>query len=88
MEFAAARGSAAAIRKLDGPPFVDELEYLYDWAMELDRARSFGVNGAEPITYQALESWARLTGRTPAPHEVAALMLVDRVLLFPPVADE
>lgn len=74
--------------ELDGPPVPDALEYLYRWLMELDRARDFGMSGPKLFTYPQVESWARLTGRDPEPHEVEALMHLGTVLLHPPPVEQ
>ena len=73
-----------AIDKLLGPPFPDALEYLYEWLMELDGARDVGMNGLKPFTYQMLDAWARMTQRDPQPHELAALIRLGHVFLYPP----
>jgi hypothetical protein len=79
------RGMAteAQRRLLAGPPFPDLLAYLWDWFMELDRARTIGMNGPDLLTYQVIDAWARLTGREPWPHEVAALISLDLVTRHP-----
>lgn len=83
LEAAAARGSASAIALLDGPEFPDELGYLWGWFQELDRTRSYGMNGAEALTYPAIDAWARLTGRSPDALEVDALILLDLIARHP-----
>lgn len=83
LEVAAARGSVRARAALEGPPAPPELEYLLGWAIELGEGRRYGMNGPEPISYTDIDAWARLTGRAPAPHEVQALVLLDRARLFP-----
>jgi hypothetical protein len=41
---------------------------------------------AAPITYTDMDAWARLTGRSPEPDEVDALLWVTSVMAFPPDA--
>jgi hypothetical protein len=41
------------------------------------------MNGPEPIAFTDMDAWSRLTGRTPAPHEITALILIDEVRLHP-----
>jgi hypothetical protein len=41
------------------------------------------MNGAEPIGYLDIGVWAWLLRRHPQPHEVTALMALDRAHLFP-----
>jgi hypothetical protein len=77
------RATAAQIEMLEGPPFPDVLDYLWEWHVELVRTRNVGMNGAEPLTYQAIDAWARLTDRQPLPHEVEALLQLDAVTRHP-----
>jgi hypothetical protein len=70
-------------RLLAGPLFPESLAYLWEWHLELARARTVGMNGPDPLTYQAIDAWARLTGREPWPHEVAALLSLDLVSRHP-----
>lgn len=74
---------ARLLKELDGPPFPEDLGYLWVWVMELDRARRVGPHGLEGFSYQEIEAWARLTDRDPQPHEIAALLDLDAVLRFP-----
>jgi hypothetical protein len=41
------------------------------------------MSGLAPLGYEAVTAWARLTERTPQPHEVRALLALDAVMLFP-----
>lgn len=85
LEAAAARGVESAAKALEGPPFPDALGYLWDWWNELDRGRSIGMNGPDPITYPLIESWARLMGREPSPADVDLLLSIDVVMRHPEV---
>jgi hypothetical protein len=80
---AAARGVESAIKGLASPPFPEALEYLWDWFMELDRTRTTGFNGPDPITYPIIESWARLMDRHPSPTDVELLLQMDLVMRHP-----
>ena len=84
LQGAANRGDEEAAAKLAPPPFPDAIAYLYAWLLELDGARDVGMSGLKTFTYPMIESWARLTDQHPEPHEVAALMHLGRVLLYPP----
>lgn len=77
-ELSAKRGNVEAIERLNGPRFPDAVAYLHGWFCELDAGRGHDMNGPSAITYQDIEAWARLTDRQPEPHEVAALMEIDR----------
>lgn len=83
------RGHTAMRRVLEGPLMPkgkshlwatwDAIQYLWTWFLELDRTRTYhAMSGRpEPITYQMVDAWARLTGREVLPHEVDALMRMD-----------
>src|SRR4051812_41133275 len=77
LETSAARGVASALSELQGPEVPEPVEYLWSWFLELDRTRGYGMNGPEPLTYQAIEAWARLTDRAPTPGEVETLLQMD-----------
>lgn len=47
--------------------------YLWDWFCELAARRQSNGFGLSPLSWESIESWARLTGRDPQPWEVAAL---------------
>lgn len=42
------------------------------------------MNGFAPLSYTTIADWARLTDRTVRPHEVKALLALDRVMRNPP----
>lgn len=90
LEAAARRGIAAAIKELEGPEIPDALEYVWGWYCQLAATRRFnGMSGhPEPLTYETIDAWSRLTGHTPTPEEVDALLLLDAVSRNPdPVED-
>lgn len=60
-----------------------ELEYLRRWCYEVYGRSGFSEVGVNPLSYQTVESWARLTGRTVSPADVDALMRLDAVLRNP-----
>lgn len=43
------------------------------------------MHGFNRLTYQDIKAWAELTGRDPQPHEVAALLALDLVSLYPEI---
>lgn len=93
LQKAAERGSRAARAELAGPQLPasrrylratwEEIQYLWTWFWELDRTRTYsGMTGRpEPISFVALDAWARLTRRELLPHEVDALMRLDAAYL-------
>lgn len=72
-----------ALQNLEGPEIPEQLAYLWLWFLELDRTRTHGMNGPDPITYPMIDAWARLTQRTPDAIEVDALLLLDVVSRHP-----
>lgn len=68
---------------LKGPEFPEVLRYLWEWFTELERARSVGPHGVNPMSYQDIDAWARLLRRPVLPHEVSALMRLDLVMRHP-----
>jgi len=70
--------------KLEGPGEPpSELWYLREWFGELTAHRRITMEGAEPIGWETLDAWARLTGRTPDSIEVDALMRMDLAVRYP-----
>lgn len=75
-----------AIAKLDsirGPDWPESLDYLRGWFYELHRTRGFDMNGPVAFSYPMIDSWARLTGRSPDAREVEALFALDLAYRFP-----
>lgn len=75
-------------KTLRGPEPPPRLAYLYRWFLDLDSTRQTGVNGPEGFTYPMIDAWARLMDERPLPHEVSALMALDRAIRFPRNLDE
>ena len=84
----AARGIAAAIRELEGPPCPDTLEHLKVWAHELHGRSGVGMGGVAPVSHREIEAWARLTHRQPTALEVEALRVLDAVLRHPEIGGD
>ena len=84
-EAAARSGSVVAADKLVAPEFPEELSYLWDWTLELHGRSGAGMAGLNPLSYETIDAWGRLTGRDPMPHEVEGLILLDAALR--PVSD-
>lgn len=55
--------------------------YLWEWFLELSAARAAGGFGPAAITYPDIFAWSQLTGRAPAPWEVALLKQLDAVFI-------
>lgn len=77
---------SSAIAQLEGPAYPACLGYLLDWAHELLGRSGVGMNGFAPLTYSTIRDWSVLTDRAIAPHEVHALMVLDRAMRTTPEA--
>lgn len=73
---------------LEGPEVSRPVAYLWGWYMELARTAQVTQAGVQPIGYGEIDAWARLTGRSPMPHEVEALLQLDMALRVPIKDDE
>lgn len=90
LELRASQGSSSAIADLTPPEFPDSLAYLLGWSHELVGRSGLGMSGFAPLSWNTLESWARLTERHPSPEECDALMALDAAFRNPdePAASE
>lgn len=79
------KATEAQRQMLEGPPFPESLDYLWDWWGELARTRTVGMAGPDPLTYPTIDAWARLTDRSPTTDEVDALLQLDAVARHPDV---
>lgn len=77
------RGRSDLRALLDGPPFPAALSYLLEWMVELRRGLGRDMEGIAPLTWVTLDAWTRHADVAPAPHEVQALFLLDRVMRDP-----
>ncbi len=76
----------AGIENPNPHPFPEVLAYLWGWFCELGSGRTCGM-GPNPITWEAIQAWAQLTGNSPAPWEVRALRSLDAAYLASTVGD-
>jgi hypothetical protein len=67
------------------PP--EDGEHLWEWFWHLSGHRHQGMNGPQPLTYQDLETWSRMTGTLLLREELSILMQMDTAFLNA-VADE
>lgn len=79
----ARRGDANAERELTGPECPEEIRYLVDWSDELRGRSGVGMDGPAPLSFPAIESWARVLRIRPEPHEIRALLMLDDVMRNP-----
>ncbi|MCY1042711.1 hypothetical protein OV208_15410 [Corallococcus sp. bb12-1] len=59
----------------------DSLAHVWGWFAELSNARGAGAFSLNPISFQDIESWARLTGSRPTSFEVQLLRRLDEAFL-------
>lgn len=62
--------------ELDGPPLPECLEYIWGWFIQLHRRRGGGF-GPAPISWEAIDAWARRTGADPTPLELELIDAID-----------
>lgn len=71
-------GATVALRALANPnTYPGPLRYLHDWSLELYGRSGFSELGMNGLTWQALDAWARRTGRNPTPAEADGLFAID-----------
>lgn len=88
LEATAARGVVSAIKLLEGPPFPDSLEYLWDHFQQLDRMRPEGMAGLAALTPPVILAARELFDWQLEPHEVEAIAALDLVTRFPDAGEQ
>ena len=81
LEASARRGNPDAIAALNGPEFPEDMEYLWQWALEMHGRSGVGMAGLAPLGFSTIADWCVLTGTTLDPLEVEGLLAVDAALL-------
>lgn len=61
-----------------GPQVPREVAHLWWWFLELERTTQMAEFGPQALTYCEIAAWAALMDRQPLPHEVDALLDLDR----------
>lgn len=56
-------------------------ELLWRWFAALNRGRTVGVTGLDPLQYSQIEAYARLSRWPIQPHHVAIIMTMDATYL-------
>lgn len=80
LEASAARGNRTAQAALAGPDYPDAMQYLLEWTRELVGRSGGTLGGLAPLSYGTIATWAALTGRTPSPRDVEALLELDAAM--------
>lgn len=76
-------GSREAAEMLEPREMPEGFEYLYDWSTQLIGRSGVGMSGLLPLSFTEIASWSILTGNTPTPDEVNALLALDSVMRHP-----
>ena len=66
--------------QLNFPPIPYELEYIWDWWLELQKTRPNGMQAGH-ITYSEVDRWSFLLKINVDPFEVRCIMALDSVFL-------
>lgn len=67
-------------KELDGPQPPEGALYLWDWFTQLHNARGGGW-GPAPISWEAIDAWARRMRVDPRPWELEVIREIDALYL-------
>lgn len=59
------------------PELPADLAHLFAWFLELHAGRQGGGFGPNPLSYEGIEAWSRLSGNTIRPIELMAIKELD-----------
>lgn len=59
----------------------DNGEYVWSAFLSLHSGRSYGFNGPEPLTFDNMLAWCKLTGNFLSPWQVDAVKRLDNIFL-------
>lgn len=65
------------------PPFPKAVGYIWRAYMRLRRRSAPGINGAVPVSWEAIDAFLRRTGLRFAPWEIEIIEAIDDVYLQP-----
>jgi len=57
------------------------MEGIYFWWLELNRQRTNNGYSHNPLSFQEIYSWSKLTGIVPSPYEVSMMLMIDSLYL-------
>lgn len=63
------------------PEFPDEIEYVWDWFVELHEARTGNGFGPNPLSFTELAHWQALCDTRIQPWEVRAIRAIDNAYI-------
>lgn len=67
--------------QLDGPEIPPQLAHVYGWFVEISQGRTGNGFGPNPLTWEGIDAWQRLTETVVRPWEVALIKRLDGVYL-------
>jgi hypothetical protein len=86
-ERAEAKGAAHVLAEIEAelqlPPFPDELFYLWQTYLRLRRRAPAGFAGPQPVGWQDIDAFTRLSGVRLAPWEIGVVEALDEIYLRP-----
>lgn len=68
-------------KDLDGPDFPNLMSHLWTAFLDLNNSRSMGQYSANPISYQEIEAYCRLSAVPLTPRDVDAIKAIDQKYL-------
>lgn len=71
---------AKAVALLRGPDCPEAFRHVRDWLYQIYGRSGVGFGDVAPLSWQTVESWARITGVDPTADEVEMLMALDQTL--------
>ena len=60
-------------------PFPDIASFVWSNFMELHDGRTYGMNGADPLSYSIIKDWSDLTGIELSPWELSTIKALDNI---------
>ena len=69
------------------PPQLEPFEFpamlsnIWEWFIELNDGRSYGMDGAHPLTFTVIKDWSELMGVRLEPREIRVIKKLDNLLL-------
>lgn len=62
---------------VDAPPFPDLATHIWAAFLELHNGRTYGMSGPNPISYDTIYFWCRMTGIELTPWEISVVKDLD-----------
>lgn len=68
-------------RVVEDPDIPEAVEHVFEWFMELSRARGSNGFGSNPISHMEIAAWSALYGIQPLPRELRMIAAMDAAFL-------